>query len=152
MNNTMKLKKMEPRNYWMQDVFPSNFNQLVNSFFNENVSEVHAGNAFFRPSTDIKETDTSFEVEIALAGIKKDDIKIELNNGVLMVSGERSSKKEENTGKYHLNEIQYGKFSRRFTLPENTNADKIEAKVEDGVLFLSIPKSEEVKPKLISVK
>lgn len=148
----MKLKKFEPRDYWMNDVFPSNFNSLVNSFFNQDVEETFPGHSFFKPSTDIMETEQSFEVNIALAGIKKEDIKIEVNDGVLTVSGERKSNTEKKEDKFHLSEITYGKFTRRFSLPEQVNQDKIEASVEDGILHLSIPKSEKVKPKLISVK
>lgn len=148
----MKLKKFEPRDYWMNDVFPSNFNALVNSFFNQDVEETYPGHSFFKPSTDIKETENSFELNIALAGIKKDDIKIEVNEGVLTVSGERHDKSEKKEDKYHLSEISYGKFTRRFSLPEQVDQDNIEASVEDGILHLSIPKSEKVKPKLISVK
>ncbi len=148
----MKLKKIEPRNYWMQDVFPTNFNQLVNSFFNDNVNEVHAAESFFKPSTDIMETDNSYELNIALPGIAKKDIKIELNNGELVVSGERKNQREENSERYHLSEISYGKFTRRFYLPDNIDSDKIDAKVEDGILHLVVPKSEAVKPKMINVK
>ena len=148
----MKLKKVEPRNYWMSDMFPTNFNRLVNQFFDENVSEMSPSQAFFRPSTEIKETDDSFNVNISVPGIKKDEIKIELNNGVLEVSGERKTEKTENKEKYHLSEISYGKFTRRFQLPDNVDTDKIDASVEDGILRLSIPKLEEVKPRQIDVK
>ena len=147
----MKLKRFEPRDYWMNDVFPSNFNHLMNSFFNQDEENL-PGQSFFKPSTDIKETETSFDVDIALAGIKKDDIKIEVNEGVLTVSGERKDKKEKSDEKFHLSEISYGKFTRRFSLPDQVDTDKIEATVEDGILHLSIPKSEKVQPKLISVK
>ena len=77
----MKLKKVEPRNYWMSDMFPTNFNRLVNQFFDENVSEMSPNQAFFRPSTEIKENDDSFNLNISVPGIKKNEIKIELNNG-----------------------------------------------------------------------
>ncbi|MFY0644022.1 MAG: Hsp20/alpha crystallin family protein [Bacteroidia bacterium] len=148
----MKLKKIEPRNYWMSDLFPSNFNNLVNTFFDNDVSEVSPSTAFFRPSTEIKETDHSFDVLLSIPGIKKDEVSIELHNGVLEVSGERKNEKEEKNEKYHLSEITYGKFTRRFQLPDNVDPDKIDASVEDGILKLSIPKSEDKKPKQISVK
>ena len=148
----MKIKKIGPRNYWMNDMFPSSFNSLVKDFFDNEVNEVYPSKAFFKPSTDITETDDAFELEISVPGIKKDEIKIELNNGVLEISGERKNQREEAKDKYHLSEITYGKFTRRFTLPDNVDADKIDAHVEDGVLSLSIPKSEERKPRLIDVK
>lgn len=148
----MKLKKVEPRNYWMSDMFPTNFNRLVNQFFDENVSEMSPNQAFFRPSTEIKENDDSFNLNISVPGIKKNEIKIELNNGVLEVSGERKTEKTEESDKFHLSEISYGKFSRRFQLPDNVNHEKIDAKVEDGILRLSIPKLDEVKPRQIDVK
>ncbi len=148
----MKLKKVEPRNYWMSDMFPTNFNQLVNQFFDDNVSEMSPNTAFFRPSTEIKETDNSFNLSLSLPGIKKDEVKIELNNGVLEVSGERKTEKTEEKEKFHLSEITYGKFTRRFQLPENVNTNKIDAKMSDGILHLSIPKLDEVKPRQIDVK
>lgn len=147
----MKLKKIEPTNYWMNDIFPSNFNTLVNSFFNEDVEENRGFNAF-RPSADIKESNEAFQLKLAVPGVTKEDIKIELNNGILEINGERKSVVEENTDKYHLKEIRTGKFNRRFQLPDNINMNEIEANVENGILHINIPKTEEVKPKLISVK
>ena len=148
----MKLKKVEPRNYWMSDLFPSNLNHLVNNFFDNDVSEVSPNTAFFRPSTEIKETGHSFDVLLAIPGIKKDEVNIELNNGVLEISGERKNEKKEENEKFHLSEISYGKFTRRFQLPDNVDLEKIDATANDGILKVSIPKREETKPKQISVK
>lgn len=134
----------------MSDVFNSNFDHLVKNFFDNEVREEHP--RAYRPHTDITESEDAFSIALSLPGIKKEEIKISLNNNVLEVSGERKSEKKENTAQYRLKEIHYGKFARRFELPENVDADKINAEMEDGILNLSIPKSEEKKPRLIDVK
>ena len=148
----MKLKKVEPTNYWMSDMFPTRFEDLVKSFFDSDVSEVHPREAFFRPSTDIKENDDRFEIVLAIPGIQREDVKIELSNGVLEVSGERKQEHEEHNDKWHLSEMVYGKFSRRFNLPDQVDAERIDAQVKDGILRVIVPKSEEKKPKMIDIK
>lgn len=148
----MKLKKFEPGHVMMNELFPSDFGKLVNRFFNDDVSEVSAANRFFRPSTDIQETESHYELSLSLPGMKKEDIKIELNQNELVISGERKDKRAESNNKLHLNEIIYGKFSRRFYLPDHVDPEKIQASFEDGMLHISIAKAEAKKPKLIQVK
>ena len=108
------------------------------------------------PAVNIKETPEHFDVEVAAPGMKKEDFKVELNNNVLTISSEREEEHEENKdGKFNRREFSYQSFQRSFNLAkEIVDADKIEAKYENGLLHLRIPKREEVKPKpsrLISI-
>ena len=104
------------------------------------------------PKVDIMESEQHFEVHISLAGFKKEDIKVELEENRLTISGERKLEKKEEDKKYHLLESEYGTFSRTFTLPKNVKSEAIDAQFKDGILHLSIPKAEkEIKKLNISV-
>jgi HSP20 family protein len=152
-NNTkMKIKQFEPRHFMSNEHFPVSFNHLINRFFSDDVNEVGKSTNFFRPSTDITEDENAYEVHLSLPGLKKKDIKIEVNNNELMISGEREHKRESNENKWHLSEISYGKFSRKFHLPDQVNTESITAEFEDGMLIVKIDKTEAQKPRLIDVK
>jgi len=102
------------------------------------------------PSVNIKETDNSYEVEMAAPGIKKEDFKVELDNNVLTISSERTDEREEGgeKEKYSRREFSYQSFQRSFSLPtEVVDEDKIEAHYRDGMLHLTIPKKERAKQK-----
>jgi len=104
------------------------------------------------PRVDIAEQDGVYELTADLPGLKKDDIKIEIHNGTLTLRGEKKVEEEKKGKNYRLAERYYGEFVRTFTLPENVNRDGIEAEFKDGVLKLTIPKTEEPKPMQIEVK
>lgn len=106
-----------------------------------------AGNSL--PAVNVKETAETFEVEVAAPGMNKEDFKVELNNNVLTISSERKNEHEEKEDeKFTRREFSYQSFQRSFTLSkEAVDADNIQAKYENGVLRLSIPKREEVKQK-----
>lgn len=102
------------------------------------------------PAVNIRETENSYEVEMAAPGMKKDDFKIELDNNVLTISSEKTDESEEDSknGKYSRREFSYQSFQRSLNLPkEVVDEDKIEAHYKDGVLQLSIPKKERAKQK-----
>jgi HSP20 family protein len=101
------------------------------------------------PAVNVKETAENFEVEMAAPGMKKEDFKVELDNNVLTISSEKQNEHEEKEGeKYTRKEFSYQSFQRSFTLAkEAVDADNIQAKYENGVLRLTIPKREEVKQK-----
>ncbi len=102
------------------------------------------------PAVNVKETPETFEVEMAAPGMKKEDFKVELNNNVLTISSAQKSEHEEkdNNDKYTRKEFSYQSFQRSFQLSrEAVDADKIQAKYENGVLHLTIPKREEIKQK-----
>ena len=101
------------------------------------------------PAVNIKETNDHFEVEVAAPGMKKEDFKVVLDNNVLTISSEKRSSSEENeNGKFNRKEFSYQSFQRSFHLAkEIVDGDNIVASYSDGVLRLSIPKREEVKPR-----
>lgn len=101
------------------------------------------------PAVNIKETDTSFGIELAAPGKKKEDFNIEIDHNVLTISSEEKTEKEETEGKYTRKEFSYSSFRRAFTLPETVNTENIKASYENGVLHVALPKREEAlsKPK-----
>jgi HSP20 family protein len=118
-----------------------------------------AGNALefdaakFTPAVDIVETENAFVAKADLPGLTKDDIELSLEDGVLSISGERTFKHEEKgEGKsFRRIERAYGSFRRAFTLPQGVDVDKVEASFTDGVLTLTLPKTEIVKARKIAI-
>ncbi|HLX11995.1 MAG TPA: Hsp20/alpha crystallin family protein [Bacteroidota bacterium] len=104
------------------------------------------------PSVDVIETENAFQMDIDLPGMKKEDVKVSVENNILTISGERKSRKTEEKDSYYRNERTFGSFVRSFTLSKVVKSDAIEAKYENGVLHLTLPKVEDVKPKAIEVK
>jgi HSP20 family protein len=99
------------------------------------------------PSANIKERANDFKIDLAVPGMDKKDFKIEMENSVLTISGERKDEKLEENEKMTRREFHYGSFKRSFTLPETVNAEDIKANYNDGVLSLVIAKREEEKEK-----
>jgi HSP20 family protein len=100
------------------------------------------------PAVNIRETDESFMIEVAAPGLSKENFKVNLDRDRLEISSEMKEEKNESDQKYSRREFSYQSFQRSFTLPEGTvDGDKISAKYADGILFVTIPKREEVKPK-----
>lgn len=122
------------------DYVPSTFSNLVDRFFSESVAR--SGGSSFVPKVDIIENEKSFEINFAVPGLNKDDFNIELKDNYLTVSGERKLTNEKKDKNFHSIETNYGSFSRSFSLPENVDATKAEAKYNNGILELTIPKDE----------
>jgi HSP20 family protein len=123
-------------------MIPANMMNLFDSFFNEASGKQSSGNGFFTPRTDVIETAKSFDMHVSLPGLKKEDIKIDVDGDRLTISGERKQLTDNKEDKFHMVESFYGKFSRSFTLPENIDKQNIEAGFTDGILTLQIPKAE----------
>ena len=104
------------------------------------------------PRVDIAETEEEFIIKAEIPDVKKEEVNITVDNGVLSIRGERKKEKEEKGKRFHRIERYYGSFTRSFTLPDNVDESKIEASFKDGMLNLQIPKSKESKPKAIDVK
>lgn len=104
------------------------------------------------PSVDIAETAEEFQIKAELPDVKKEDVKINIEDGVLRISGERRQEKEEQGKKWHRVERTYGSFLRTFTLPANVDDSKVQAEYKDGMLTLRLPKSAQAKPKSVEVK
>ena len=103
--------------------------------------------AEWAPSVDISEDDKEWLVKADLPEVKKEDVKVTVENGVLTVTGERKFEKEEKDKKYHRIERSYGSFFRSFALPEGADGAKVSAEFKDGVLTVHLPKSKEAKAK-----
>ena len=105
----------------------------------------------FTPVANLCETETGFELSLDIPGIDSNDVVVELNDGHLIVSGERKAEEEETGKTFHRVERRYGKFRRVLAIPSPVNEDAISADYKDGVLTIVLPKSEKVKPKKITI-
>jgi HSP20 family protein len=108
--------------------------------------------ADFMPPVDIEETEAEFLVKADLPDVKKEEIKIHVQDGVLTIEGERRHEKEEKGRRFHKIEREYGRFVRRFALPTEVDGEKVRAEFKDGVLNVALPKAPAAKPKMIDVK
>lgn len=107
---------------------------------------------WFQPAVDVDEHDDAYLLSVDLPGVRKEDVKIDLNGNVLTVSGERKTEQERKTGQSRRYELSRGKFLRSFTLPATVDAANVEASMEDGVLRIAIPKAEAQKGRAIEVQ
>lgn len=107
--------------------------------------------ADWTPSMDVEETDTEYLVKADLPDLKKEDVKVAIEDGVLSLEGERKQEKEEKTKKYHRVERSYGTFVRRLSVPGDVDQQKVQAEFKDGVLTVHMPKSVSAKPRSIDV-
>jgi HSP20 family protein len=102
-----------------------------------------------QPRMDVSEEESKYAVTLDIPGLAKEDITIKVENGAMKIEGER---KEERAGKYHLAERACGRFYRSFALPDDVDAEKIEAKAANGVLEITLPKSQKALPVEIKIK
>ena len=112
------------------------------------------GKSEWAPSTDISETEQEYVIRASLRAVKKEDVNVTVDGGIITIKGERKQQSENKSEKFHRVESFYGSFERSFSLPENVNADAISCESKDGVLTVHIPKTEPKKaqPKQISVQ
>jgi|SRR5215211_1042449 len=131
------------------DTLQSEVNRLFDTFFGGS----SGGNQLRRwvPPMDLVETEDHLVLRADLPGLDRDDVNIEVKDGVLTVSGERKAEQQERTDGYVRVERAFGSFSRSLTLPENVTADQISADFDKGVLEVRIPKPEERKPHRIEI-
>lgn len=108
--------------------------------------------ADWSPSVDISETPAEYLIKAEIPEVKKEDVKITLEHGVLTIQGMRQQETEEHGKKYHRVERSYGMFVRSFSLPDLVDEAKVQAVFQEGILTLHLPKSEQAKPKAIEVK
>ncbi len=108
--------------------------------------------ADWTPSVDISETAGEYVIKAEITDVKKEDVKVSLEDGVLTIQGQRKLEKEDKGTKYHRIERSYGSFVRTFSLPDVVEPEHVKAEFKDGVLNLHLPKSEKAKPKTIEVK
>lgn len=104
------------------------------------------------PSVDIAEDDKEYTVKAELPEVKKEDVKVIVEDSTLTLRGERKAEKEEKDKKYHRIERSYGSFERRFTLPEDSDAGKITSEFKEGMLTVHLPKNPVAKPKTTEIR
>lgn len=121
------------------DLF-SQFEEFINEFDRGLTPSLARAGLDFSPALDMEEKDNAYLVSVDLPGMKKDEIKVDLSDNVLTISGERTRETKGGEGRY--SERTYGRFSRSFTLPTQVKSDKIEAHFENGVLHINLPKAE----------
>jgi HSP20 family protein len=108
--------------------------------------------AEWAPAVDITEDDKEYLVTAELPQVRKENVKVTVENGILSISGERKFEKEEKGKKYHRIERSFGSFLRSFDLPDDADATKVDAKFSDGILNVRVAKSESAQPKQIEIK
>ena len=104
------------------------------------------------PALDMYQTDDDVVVKAAMPGMKADDVQINVTGDVLSIKGEMKEKNETKEKNYHIREQRWGSFERSVMLPTAVVSDKAKAEFEDGILTITLPKAEEVKPKIVTVK
>jgi HSP20 family protein len=104
------------------------------------------------PPCDIAEDRDTLRVTLEVPGVRAEDVKVNLESNVLTIRGEKKQVVDEKSERHHRYERSYGVFERSFTLPSTVDADRIQARVENGVLYLEIPKVEKARPREIPVK
>ncbi len=135
------------------DVFNSRaFDRFFNDSFNQ-LNDYNQGSvATFSPAAEVEETEKSYLVRLSIPGVNKDEIKVEVTDDQLVISGERKKEKQEESKNYFKSEISYGKFIRSFRLNEKINKTDIDAVFENGMLTLTLLKAEPTQSKTISIK
>ena len=123
--------------YNNNNVFPS----LINEFFNDDFGMNFLNRSHSVPSVNSVENNDSFEIDLAVPGMKKEDFTIELNDKVLVISSETSNTMEND--KMRLNEFNFSSFQRSFRVPDSVDLDKIKASYKNGILKIKLPKRKE---------
>jgi HSP20 family protein len=124
--------------------------RLFDDLFTRPISNGDGG--WSTPLVDMYQTADEVVVKATLPGIQADDLDIQISDGALMLRAEMHDEHEEKSKKYHLRELRTRSFARSLALPTKVETDKVNAELKDGVLTLTMPKADEVKPKVIQVK
>jgi len=131
--------------------FPRSFDTWLQNAFGPLADREELTLGAWTPSCDIFETKDNIVLKVELPGLKKEDVKVNLENGVLSIRGERKLEEETKRENYYRMERQYGEFSRTFTIPGMVDVAHIMAEFKDGILKVTLPKHEEAKPKAVEV-
>jgi HSP20 family protein len=146
----MNLVKWDPF-VELEDV-SKHLNRIFNKFpARSEASRELLTTADWAPNVDITETDSAYLIKGEIPGVNKEDIKVNIENGMLTMSGERKQEKEEKNKKYHRIERSYGSFMRSFRLPDNVDESAVKAEFKDGMLNVTLPKSTQAKAKSTNV-
>jgi HSP20 family protein len=118
------------------------------NLFDDDFFPVFQNRTSSMPAVNIREDEKNYILDLAIPGIDKEDLKIDVNEDILTISSETKNETEENRDGYKRKEFSYASFCRSFYVPENVHRDKIEANYKDGILTVSLPKQEEEKNKI----
>ena len=128
---------------------PTPWSKELDHFFGESASElVAASSASFKPAADLEETQTHYQLDLDLPGLKKEEIQIEVRDNRLHIAGERKAEKNPKL----VSERSFGRFERVWALPDDVDSEKVEAGYLDGVLHLQIAKTAAAKPRVIAIR
>ncbi|MAX69851.1 MAG: heat-shock protein [Flavobacteriaceae bacterium] len=137
-NSKLGFRTLPSISSWMDDIINENFGNEFLSNFNTGIT---------LPAVNVLDNDNEYVVEMAIPGMKKSDFNINVENDVLSISAESNIEEEETKENYTRREFGYSSFKRTFSLPKTVETDKIEAKYEDGLLNVVLPKRDEAKKK-----
>ena len=144
----MPMRSLSPWTGRRQNELFNQFEEFINEFDRGLTPSLRSASEF-SPTVDIEEKENAYLVTADIPGMKKEDIKVDLSNNVLTISGERTF---ESKGDRKYVERSYGKFQRSFSLPVQVMADKIEASYHDGVLHMTLPKAEGSRSRAIKIQ
>lgn len=153
MNKITKWNPFKESESWMTDLWrplqdmQSRLEHVLGKSFGKEALAL----ADWTPLVDISEDDKEYLVKAELPEVKKEDIKVSLQDNTLSITGERKSEKEEKSKKFHRIERSFGRFERSFTLPDNADASKVTSEFADGVLKVHLPKTAAAKPKATEI-
>lgn len=137
----MTLIRLKPARELLRDsMVPASFVSMIDSVFNDSLGKFER-NLHFSPRVDVVEKKNQFEIHVSLPGMKKEEVQVRINDGFVVISGERKFTKQ-NDETYHAVENFYGNFERSFELPSYVDAGKIEAEMNDGILKVFLPKTD----------
>jgi HSP20 family protein len=139
------------RSLFEEGLFSSRFSRLLDEFFREWPRPRPAAGAFL-PAMDVSDDDRQYTITVELPGSRKEDVQVDLTEGMLTIRGEKKSERKEKGEQRRYAERSYGSFSRSFRLPADADAERLDASFKDGVLTIAIPKSEEAKPRTIAIR
>jgi len=140
------------RDFWDPFDFVNDLQTDLNRAFNQSLSRRSDWARGFTPHIEVREQKDRYDVTVDLPGMKKEDLHISVEGNVLTLKGERKSESEQKEKGYFYSERYHGAFSRSVELPTEIQQDKIKATYKDGVLDISLPKSENAKPKQIDIE
>lgn len=153
MTNAMQ-KNNAQRGYGLDNAFDNIFNHSLRRFFDGNLWDSENAGTTGTVPVNVRETEQQYEVDVIAPGCKKEDFRIQLQANELSISFNHNQEKKQSDEKagWVRNEFVQRSFSRSFTLDDTVNTDKINARYEDGILKLILPKSEKAKPRLLSIE
>ena len=142
----MTLVKWNPTRSLMTD-----FDRIFDSMFSPGWPRLSAGQSWML-AVDMNETEKEFFLSADMPGLDKNDVSVDIHDGVITIKGERAIDNEKSTDGYRIRERQLGSFNRSFRLPDNVNEDKVAAKFKNGVLTVTLPKTKEILPEGRQIK